>query len=128
MIRFADVSKTYRTLLPHRDVRAVDGVSLDVAAGERDVLASDGLEGRFAGLLERVRSDDAARQEYVEIQLEQAADAVAQPRRIVHYPLVEQAAASGRIPDYRVADNQDPPLRPIQRHLARRFTRRRHDA
>jgi ABC-type multidrug transport system ATPase subunit len=34
VIRFADVSKTYRTLLPRREVRAVDGFSLDVAAGE----------------------------------------------------------------------------------------------
>jgi len=34
MIRFADVSKTYRPLLSRREVRAVDGFSLEVAAGE----------------------------------------------------------------------------------------------
>lgn len=34
MIRFSDVSKTYRPLLPPREVRAVDGFSLEVAAGE----------------------------------------------------------------------------------------------
>ncbi len=34
MIRFADVSKTYRSVLTRRAVRAVDGFSLDIAAGE----------------------------------------------------------------------------------------------
>jgi ABC-type multidrug transport system ATPase subunit len=34
MIRYADVSKTYRTLVPHREVRAVDAFTLEVSAGE----------------------------------------------------------------------------------------------
>lgn len=34
MIRFTAVSKTYRTLVPPREVRAVDGFTLEVPAGE----------------------------------------------------------------------------------------------
>jgi ABC-type multidrug transport system ATPase subunit len=34
VIHFADVSKTYRSVLSRRAVRAVDGFSLDIAAGE----------------------------------------------------------------------------------------------
>lgn len=47
--------------------RRVAALARLTSAGEADLVESDDLETRLAALLDRVRTDDAARQEYVDI-------------------------------------------------------------
>ena len=47
--------------------RRVAALARLTSAGEADLVESDDLESRLAALLEQVRTDDAARQEYVDI-------------------------------------------------------------
>jgi putative thioredoxin len=47
--------------------RRVAALARLTSAGDADLVESDDLESRLASLLERVRTDDAARQEYVDI-------------------------------------------------------------
>lgn len=47
--------------------RRIAALARLTSAGEAEIVESDGLEERFAALLEHVRADDAARQEYVDL-------------------------------------------------------------
>jgi hypothetical protein len=63
-----------------------------------------------------------ADEERVEVKREKLAYALTQPRWVIQHFFAQKAKPPWRIPDYRISDDQQPPLRPVESHFARRFS------
>src|SRR3984893_7544360 len=70
-----------------------------------------------------VNAHSVTDQERVEVKRQQTAHALAQPRRIIHHFFAQKAKPPWRITDYGISHYEQLPLRPIESHFARRFSR-----
>jgi hypothetical protein len=64
-----------------------------------------------------------ADEERVELKREKLPYALTQPRWFIQHFFTQKAKPPWRIPDYRISDDEQPPLRPVESHFAGRFSR-----
>src|SRR5215469_16964320 len=62
-------------------------------------------------------------EERVELKREKLPYALTQPRWVIQHFFAQQAKPPWRIPDYRISNDEQPSLRPVESHFARRFSR-----
>src|SRR6266851_370000 len=70
-----------------------------------------------------VNGGSVADQERVEVKRQQTAHALAQPRRIIHHFFAQKAKPPWGITDYGISHYEQLPLRPVESHFARGFSR-----
>ncbi len=70
-----------------------------------------------------VNAGSVADQERVEVKRQQTAHALAQPRRIIHHFFAQKAKPPWGITDYGISHYEQLPLRPVESHFARGFSR-----
>ena len=70
-----------------------------------------------------VNARSVADEERVEVKRQQTAHALAQPRRIIHHFFAQKAKPPWGITDYGISHYEQLPVRPVESHFARGFSR-----
>jgi hypothetical protein len=70
-----------------------------------------------------VNARSVADEERVEVKRQQTAHALAQPRRIIHHFFAQKAKPPWGITDYGISHYEQLPLRPVESHFPRGFSR-----
>src|SRR5215471_14645325 len=70
-----------------------------------------------------VNARSVADEERVEVERQQTAHTLAQPRRIIHHFFGQKAKPPWRVTDYCISHYEQLPLRPVEGHFTGRFSR-----